>query len=55
MDLLNAEAAKGSVEVFALVRPSPNTRPIPHAGTYLYFDVRALPALHQFFALAEAR
>lgn len=35
---LNRAAAAGSVEVFALVRPSSSTRPVPHAGTYIYLD-----------------
>ena len=38
MEALNAVAAAGTVEVFALVRPSETTRPVPRSGTYLYFD-----------------
>jgi len=38
MDALNRVAAAGSVEVFALVRPSSTTMPVPHAGTYFYLD-----------------
>ena len=38
MEQLNIAAAAGSVEVFALVRPSETTMPVPHAGTYFYFD-----------------
>ena len=38
MEQLNQVASQGSVEVFALVRPSAQTMPIPHAGTYFYFD-----------------
>ena len=38
MEQLNIMASRGSVEVFALVRPSENTLPTPHSGTYLYFD-----------------
>ncbi len=38
MEQLNLVASRGSVEVFALVRPSGQTMPIPHAGTYFYFD-----------------
>jgi len=38
MAQLNLVASRGSVEVFALVRPSKTTMPIPHAGTYFYFD-----------------
>lgn len=48
MDALNRVAAAGSVEVFALVRPSSTTMPVPHAGTYFYLDemwVLAHPAL----------
>ena len=36
--MLNSVAAAGSVEVFALVRPSAQTMPVAHAGTYFYFD-----------------
>jgi hypothetical protein len=35
---LNRVAAKGSVETFALCRPSSSTVPVPHAGTYMYLD-----------------
>ena len=38
MDMLNSVAASGSVEVFAIVRPSGQTMPVAHAGTYFYFD-----------------
>ena len=38
MAALNLAAARGSVETFALVRPSETTRPIAHSGTYLYLD-----------------
>ena len=38
MEQLNIVAAQGSVEIFALVRPSAQTVPVAHAGTYLYFD-----------------
>lgn len=40
MHIIEQQAAQGTVEVFALVRPSANTMPVPHAGTYMYFDVR---------------
>ena len=35
---LEAACNEGTVEVFALVRPAKSTRPVPHAGTFLYFD-----------------
>jgi len=35
---LNRVAAQGTVETFALCRPSSSTKPIPHAGVYLYLD-----------------
>lgn len=38
MDALNRVAEQGSIEVLALVRPSESTRPVPHSGTYFYFD-----------------
>ena len=38
MAALNMVASQGSVEVFALVRPSATTRPVAHAGSYIYLD-----------------
>ena len=35
---LERVAAEGSVETFALVRPSKETKPIPMCGTYMYLD-----------------
>lgn len=35
---LNRVAARGSVETFALCRPSASTLPLPYAGVYLYLD-----------------
>ena len=38
MAALNVAAAQGTVEVFALMRPSPTTLPVNHSGVYLYLD-----------------
>lgn len=37
-DALNRAAAKGTVETFALCRPSSSTVPLAHAGVYMYLD-----------------
>lgn len=38
MEALKMAAALGTVEVFALMRPSPTTQPVAHSGVYLYLD-----------------
>ena len=38
MAQLSMIASQGTVEIFALVRPASTTMPVPHAGTYFYFD-----------------
>lgn len=43
MGVLNRVCAEGSVETFALVRPSRSTQPEPHTGTYLYLDEMGVP------------
>jgi hypothetical protein len=37
-DALDRAAAKGTVETFALCRPSSSTLPLAHAGVYMYMD-----------------
>ena len=58
MDALNSIASQGSVEVFALVRPSSTTRPVPHAGTYFYLDemgvLKGLPVNRRASQIASA-
>ena len=57
MGVLNRVAAEGSVETFALVRPSETTVPA-HAGTYFYYDemgaLKGLPANKRAAALAKS-
>ena len=38
MAQLSMIASQGTVEIFALVRPASTTMPVPHSGTYFYFD-----------------
>jgi hypothetical protein len=57
MDALNAAAKSGTVEVFALCRPSKSTIPTPHQGTYLYFDemgtLKGLPVNPRAMSIAQ--
>ena len=53
---LSRAVAHGSVEVFALVRPSNTTQPVPFTGTYMYYDeigsIKSLKENHRAGALA---
>jgi len=56
--LTSGASSGGSVELFALCRPSRSTRPVPHVGTYMYFDeigaIKQLPENSRAHALAVA-
>jgi len=51
-------AASGTVETFALVRPSKETLPLPNCGTYLHLDelgvMKALPVNRRASEIARA-
>jgi hypothetical protein len=58
MEQLNLVAAQGNTEVFALVRPSVSTLPVPHSGTYFYLDemgvLKDLPVNHRAIQIAKS-
>jgi len=58
MGALERVAAQGTVETFALVRPSKDTQPKPMCGTYLYLDemgvLKALPRNNRASEIARA-
>jgi len=58
LDALNSVAQSGSVELFALTKPSKSSLPLPHSATYLYIDemgmLKDLPKNRRAFELARA-
>jgi len=58
MGTLERVAAEGTVETFALVRPSKETQPLPKCGSYMYLDemglLKALPRNQRASDIARA-
>mmetsp|Transcript_19221 Transcript_19221/g.61330 ORF Transcript_19221/g.61330 Transcript_19221/m.61330 type:complete len:293 (+) Transcript_19221:106-984(+) len=59
LDTLNRIAQEeGSVELFALTKPSKSSQPVPHAGVYLYIDEMGMlkdrPVNRRAFELARS-
>lgn len=58
MSSIERAASEGTVETFALCRPSKQTKPIPQCGTYLYMDemglLKSLPINKRASEIARA-